>query len=155
MEAVTGLREALKELGFEDGKQVLDVRDTRGDLKAVEAAAKAFEAAKVDLIVSVGSSTTVVVKRATQSARIVFDAGFAANLGRSGLEVKLMTYPDRSNTYNPTGFATKTIPVVMLAGSTCERSRRSDGVMFGHRGWARPLSSLRSTDLRSGRIVLL
>ncbi len=83
VEAVTGLREALKELGFEDGKQVvLDVRDTRGDLKVVEAAAKTFEAAKVDLIVSVASSTTLVVKRATQSVRIVFYAGAdPVNLG--------------------------------------------------------------------------
>jgi putative ABC transport system substrate-binding protein len=82
-EAVEGLREALTELGFEEGKQVVfDVRDTKGDLPAVEAAARALEAAKVDLIVSVSSSTTVAVKRATQSVRIVFFAGTdPVNLG--------------------------------------------------------------------------
>ena len=75
-EMVEGLREALKELGFKEGQQlVLDVRDTKGDLKAVEAAAKSLEAAKVDLIVSVASSTTIAVKQATQSVPIVFYAG--------------------------------------------------------------------------------
>ena len=76
LRAVDGLRDGLKELGFEEGKQVaFDVRDAKGDLKAVEAAAKSLEAAKVDLIVSVASSTTLAVKRATQSVRIVFYAG--------------------------------------------------------------------------------
>ena len=75
-QTVNGLREGLRELGLEDGKQVaLDVRDTRADLKAVEGAARSLEAAKVDLIVSVASSTTLAVKRATQSVRIVFYAG--------------------------------------------------------------------------------
>jgi putative ABC transport system substrate-binding protein len=73
---VEGLREALKELGFKEGQQlVLDVRDTKGDLKAVEVAAKSLEAAKVDLIVSVTSSATIAVKQATQSVPIVFYAG--------------------------------------------------------------------------------
>ena len=81
--AVVGLREALKELGFEEGKQViLDVHDVQGDLKSVEVAAKTLEAAKVDLIVSVSSSTTLAVKRATQSMPIVFYAGSnPVNLG--------------------------------------------------------------------------
>ena len=75
-EAVAGLREGLKELGFDEGKQVVfDVRDTKGDLKTIEVAAKSLEAAKVDLIVSVASSTTVAVKRATAQVRIVFYAG--------------------------------------------------------------------------------
>src|SRR5262245_59849154 len=75
-EAVEGLREGLKELGFEDGKQVvLDVRDAKGDLKAVEFAAKILEAAKVDLIVSVTASTTLAVRRATHSVPVVFYAG--------------------------------------------------------------------------------
>src|SRR5262249_37825812 len=75
-EVVEGLREGLKDVGFEDGKQVVfDVRDTKGDLKTIEVAAKSLEAAKVDLIVSVASSTTVAVKRATAQVRIVFYAG--------------------------------------------------------------------------------
>jgi ABC-type uncharacterized transport system substrate-binding protein len=39
--AVDGLREGLRELGLEDGKQlVLHVHDAKGDLRAVEAAAR-------------------------------------------------------------------------------------------------------------------
>jgi hypothetical protein len=38
-----GLRQGLRELGIEEGKHiVLDVRDAKGDLKAVEAAARAL-----------------------------------------------------------------------------------------------------------------
>src|SRR5829696_7357665 len=43
-----GLRDGLRELGFVEGKQfVLDIRDTQGDLKAVEVVAKNFEEQKV------------------------------------------------------------------------------------------------------------
>jgi hypothetical protein len=49
--AIDGLRDGLRELGFEEGQQfVLDVRDTKGDLKSVEAAARSREAKKADLI---------------------------------------------------------------------------------------------------------
>jgi len=74
--AVDGLRDGLKELGLEDGKEViLRVRDTRGDLKSIEAAAKSFEAEKVDLIFSVATSVTLAVKRATSRVPIVFYVG--------------------------------------------------------------------------------
>src|SRR5262249_4037326 len=75
-QSVDGLRDGLRELGLEDGKQVaFDIRDTKPDAKAIEAAAKSLEAAKVDLIVSIGSLPTLTVKRATQSVWIVFYAG--------------------------------------------------------------------------------
>lgn len=74
--AMDGLREGLRELGLEEGKQiVLHVRDVKGDLKAVEAAAKSLEAEKVELIVPFSTSTTLAVKRATQRVPIVFYAG--------------------------------------------------------------------------------
>jgi len=39
--AIDGLRDGLRELGLEEGKQfVLHVRDSKGDLKSVEAAAR-------------------------------------------------------------------------------------------------------------------
>ena len=42
--AIDGLRDGLRELGLEEGKQfVLHVRDTKGDLKSVEAAARSLE----------------------------------------------------------------------------------------------------------------
>ncbi len=54
--AVDGLRDGLRELGFEDGKQlVLHVRDVKGDLKSVEAAARSLEGEKVDLIYAVAT----------------------------------------------------------------------------------------------------
>jgi ABC-type uncharacterized transport system substrate-binding protein len=48
---VDGLRDALRELGFAEGRQlVLHVRDAKGDLQSVEVAAQSFENEKVDLI---------------------------------------------------------------------------------------------------------
>jgi putative ABC transport system substrate-binding protein len=74
--AIDGLRAGLKELGLEEGKQfVLYVRDAKGDLKAVEAAAQSLEVERVDLIYSVGTSVTLAVKRATTNIPIVFYAG--------------------------------------------------------------------------------
>jgi putative ABC transport system substrate-binding protein len=73
---VDGLREGLKELGFEEGNQfTFDVRDTKGDIKAVEAAARDMERASVELIYSVATSVTVATKRSTTRVPIVFYAG--------------------------------------------------------------------------------
>jgi putative tryptophan/tyrosine transport system substrate-binding protein len=74
--AVDGLRDGLKALGFEEGNQfVFHLRDTKGDLKSVDAAARSLEAEKVDLIYSLATSVTIAVKRATKSVPIVFYAG--------------------------------------------------------------------------------
>jgi putative ABC transport system substrate-binding protein len=74
--AIDGLRDGLKELGFEEGKHyVLHVRDARGDLKAAEAAARSLEAEKVDLIYALATSVTLAAKRVTTSVPIVFYAG--------------------------------------------------------------------------------
>jgi putative tryptophan/tyrosine transport system substrate-binding protein len=76
LRAVDGLRDGLKELGFENGKHfVLHVRDTKGELKSVAAAAKSLEAEKVDLIYAVSVSVTLAAKQATKSVPIVFHAG--------------------------------------------------------------------------------
>ena len=75
-EFIAGLREGLKELGLEEGKQfVFLLRDAKGDLKSVEAAARMLEAEKVDLICAIATSVTVAAKRATQRVPIVFYAG--------------------------------------------------------------------------------
>lgn len=72
---VDGLRQGLRDLGLEDGKQVvLDVRAI-SDLKAAEEAAKDLERAKVDLIYTVATSVTIAAKRATAHTPIVFFAG--------------------------------------------------------------------------------
>jgi putative tryptophan/tyrosine transport system substrate-binding protein len=74
--ALDGLRDGLKELGFEEGRQfVFHVRETKGDLKSVDALARSLEAEKVDLIYSVATSVTVAVKNATKTVPIVFYAG--------------------------------------------------------------------------------
>ena len=73
---VDGLRDGLRELGLEEGKQVvIHVRDGKGDLKSVEAAARSLEGEKVDLIVALTTSVTLAAKRATKSVPIVFYAG--------------------------------------------------------------------------------
>ena len=74
--AVDGLRKGLGELGLEEGKRfILHVREGKGDLKAVEQAARDREREKVDLIYSVATSVTLVVKRATKTVPIVFNVG--------------------------------------------------------------------------------
>jgi len=48
---IDGLKDGLKELGFEEGRQyVLHIRDVKGDPKALEPAARTLEQEKVDLI---------------------------------------------------------------------------------------------------------
>jgi putative ABC transport system substrate-binding protein len=74
--AIDGLRDGLKELGFEEGKQyILHIRDVKGDLAAVAETARNLEQEKVDLIYSVTSSVSIPVHRATKSVPIVFYVG--------------------------------------------------------------------------------
>ena len=74
--AVDGLKEGLSELGLAEGKHyVLEVRDLKGDRRAAEAAARSLEREKVDLIYTVATSVTTVVKRATTEVPIVFAVG--------------------------------------------------------------------------------
>ena len=73
---IDGLRDGLTELGLVEGKHfMLDVRDTKGDLTAVEPVARALEQQKVDLIYSITTSVTLAAKLATKSVPIVFYSG--------------------------------------------------------------------------------
>ena len=73
---IDGLRDGLRELGLEEGKQlVLNVRDTKGDLKSVEAVARSLEGEKVDLIYTFATSVTLATRRATKNVPIVCFAG--------------------------------------------------------------------------------
>jgi putative tryptophan/tyrosine transport system substrate-binding protein len=73
---VEGLRAGLKAAGLEEGRQLsLLVRDTKGDLKAAEAAAKDLERDGVDVIVAIPTSVALATKRATVAVPIVFAAG--------------------------------------------------------------------------------
>jgi putative ABC transport system substrate-binding protein len=74
--AVDGLRKGLAELGLEEGNQlILHVRDGKGDLKAIEQAARDLEREKVDLIYAVTTSAALAVKRVTKTVPVVFYAG--------------------------------------------------------------------------------
>jgi len=74
--AIDGLREGLKELGFEEEKHfLLEIRDAKGDLKVVEEAARNLEREKVNLIFAINTSVARLTKRATADIPIVFCAG--------------------------------------------------------------------------------
>jgi len=74
--SIDGLRDSLRELGLEEGKQVIfHLRDSNGDLKSVETAAKRLEGERVDLIYTVSTSVTLAAKQATKNVPIVFYAG--------------------------------------------------------------------------------
>jgi len=75
-ETIDGLRAGLKELGLAEGKQfTLAIEETKGDIKAAEAAAKNFEREKVDLIFVTAGTVIAAAKQATTSVPIVFCIG--------------------------------------------------------------------------------
>jgi putative ABC transport system substrate-binding protein len=75
-EIINGLRVGLRDLGLEEGKQfVLEIRDTKGDLKGAEEAARNLEQEKVNLIFTTRTSVTIAAKRATADIPIIFSAG--------------------------------------------------------------------------------
>lgn len=75
-ETIEGLRQGLKDLGLEEGKHfTLTIRDTQGDTKVGEEAAKSFEREKVNLLYAIGSSVIAAAKHATANVPIVFSIG--------------------------------------------------------------------------------
>ena len=75
-ETVDGLRVGLKEMGLEEGKQfTLAIRDTKGNAKAAEEAAKNFEREKVNLIYALATSVITATKAVTANVPIVFCIG--------------------------------------------------------------------------------
>lgn len=71
-----GLRSGLKELGIEDGKQIiLDVQDLRGVAKGTESLAQKFEQDKVNLIFTNTAPVTTAAMKATKNMPIVFAVG--------------------------------------------------------------------------------
>jgi putative tryptophan/tyrosine transport system substrate-binding protein len=73
---VDGLRDGLRQLGYEEGKQiVLEIRDTKSDPKLVEEAARTFERERVNLIYAVATSVVAPVKNVTSQIPIVFSVG--------------------------------------------------------------------------------
>ena len=75
-DTIDGLRDGLRQIKFEEGKHFnLVVRDTKGDLKSSEEAAKYLEQEKVDLIYTTSSGVTIPAKRVTAGIPIVFCVG--------------------------------------------------------------------------------
>jgi putative ABC transport system substrate-binding protein len=75
-ETVAGLKDGLKELGLEEGKQfTLTIKDTKGDVKAAEETAKTFEQEKVSLIYALAAPVITAAKAATVNVPIVFCIG--------------------------------------------------------------------------------
>jgi len=73
---VDGLKDGLRELGLEPGKDVLlEIRDLQGNRAAAAEAARSLEQARMDLLCSLGTSITVPAKAATAKIPIVFVAG--------------------------------------------------------------------------------
>ena len=71
-----GLKDGLRELGFEEGKHfLLQIRDLKGVRKAADEAARSLEREKVDLIYVIATSPAIAVKRATAEVPIVFVVG--------------------------------------------------------------------------------
>ena len=73
---VEGLREGLRQIEHEHGGKhfVLEIRDTKGDLKAVDETARNLERDKIDLIYAVATSVSIAVRKATTDIPIVFCA---------------------------------------------------------------------------------
>jgi putative tryptophan/tyrosine transport system substrate-binding protein len=72
---VDGLRDGLRQLGYEQGKHfLLEIQDTKGDLKAVDEATRNLERDRVDLIYAIATSVSIAVRRATADIPIVFCA---------------------------------------------------------------------------------
>lgn len=75
-ETLNGLREGLKELGLDEGKQfVFVLKDTKGETAAAEQGAKALEQENVSLICAMTTPVITIVKSATTKTPIVFTIG--------------------------------------------------------------------------------
>src|SRR5437867_4692999 len=73
---IEGLRDGLRELGLQEGKQfVLTIQDTKGDQKTVEEAARKFEREKVKLIYAVTTPVVAAAMKVTKDVPIVFSVG--------------------------------------------------------------------------------
>jgi putative ABC transport system substrate-binding protein len=74
--AIDGLRDGLKETGFDERTQYqLHIRDMKGSLGAIAGAAQDLEREKVDLIYAIATSVAKAMQGATTKVPIVFYAG--------------------------------------------------------------------------------
>jgi putative ABC transport system substrate-binding protein len=103
---VEGLKAGLKELGLEEGRDVMfDIHFTKGDPSATNAAAAAFVKGQVDLLFTSNEAATQAAKDATQKVPIVFT--LVGNPLAAGI-VKQLAYPGG----NVTGVSSLTTELV-------------------------------------------
>jgi putative ABC transport system substrate-binding protein len=103
---VEGLKAGLKDLGLEEGRDVtFDIRFTKGDPSATNAAAAALVKAQVDLLFTSNEAATQAAKDATQKVPIVFT--LVGNPVATGI-VKQLAYPGG----NVTGVSSLTTELV-------------------------------------------
>ncbi len=75
-ETIDGLKQGLKDAGLEAAKQfTLSIKDTKGDNKIGEQAAKEFERDRVNVLYVIGSTIVAAAKDATTNVPIVFCTG--------------------------------------------------------------------------------
>lgn len=75
-QAIDGLRDGLKELGLDEGKQfTLTILDTKSDAKTAEDTAKGFEREKFNLIYALATTVITAAKDSTANIPIVFCIG--------------------------------------------------------------------------------
>ena len=75
-ETLDGLRDALRQLGLKEGKQLnFSIQDVKGDALAADAVARAFEKDNVSLIYALTTPVITTAKRATTQVPIVFSIG--------------------------------------------------------------------------------
>jgi len=73
---IDGLRQGLKDLGLQEGKQyTLTIKDTQGDIKAAAQAAKTLEQEKVGMIYALTIPAAAAAKESTAKIPIVFSVG--------------------------------------------------------------------------------
>jgi putative ABC transport system substrate-binding protein len=94
-QSIKGLKETLKQLGFEERKDIIfEIRSAKGDRAGLEPAAKELVGQKTDVIFTTGTRATRVATSATRDLPIVFihpgdpiRLGLVKSLGGSGANV--------------------------------------------------------------------
>lgn len=105
--AVEGLKAGLKDLGFEEGRNVtFEIRFTEGNLEVMPAAAAALVRTGVDLLFTSGDAATHAAKGATEKIPIVFT--LVGDPVTSGI-VREVAHPGR-NVTGVSGLATELAP---------------------------------------------
>jgi putative tryptophan/tyrosine transport system substrate-binding protein len=92
VQAVKGLREGLRNLGYREGENlVIEQRKVEGRFERLQAAAESLVKMPVDVIVAGGSESVRAAKNATQTIPVVFtnvgdpvEQGFVASYAKPG-----------------------------------------------------------------------